>query len=51
VEQRVQSSQSIRSRFGMHPEWPTSQIEDTIECKYINAHGTFDIKNGSSANG
>ena len=28
-----------------------AQIEDTIECKYEHANGTFDTKYGSSANG
>ena len=28
-----------------------SQIENTIECKHINAHGTYGTKYGSFANG
>jgi hypothetical protein len=28
-----------------------AQIEDAIECEYINTHGTYGTKYGSSANG
>jgi len=28
-----------------------AQIEDAIEHKHVNAHGTFDTKYGSFANG
>jgi hypothetical protein len=27
-----------------------AQVEDLIERKYINSHGTFDTKYGNSAN-
>ena len=44
---RQQSTVIARNRRARHDY----QIEDTVECKHRNTHGSFDTKYGISANG